>query len=74
MKEGSKPEYPEKTPDDELQKMPHIKVGKFKSVSPSTRRNPIMTRLPHTKASKCKHKRDSNPHSRIGGKLGKKMC
>ena len=23
MKEGRKPEYPEKTPGDELQKMPH---------------------------------------------------
>ena len=23
MKERRKPEYPEKTPDDELQKMPH---------------------------------------------------
>ena len=26
MKEGRKPEYPEKTPDDELQKMPHTKA------------------------------------------------
>ena len=25
MKEGRKPEYPEKTPADELQKMPHTK-------------------------------------------------
>ena len=24
MKEGRKPEYPKKTPGDELQKMPHI--------------------------------------------------
>ena len=30
MKERKKPEYPEKTPDDELQKVPHIKAGKFK--------------------------------------------
>ena len=29
MKDGRKPEYPEKTPDDELQKMPHTKAGKF---------------------------------------------
>ena len=28
--EGRKPEYPEKTPGDELQKMPHTKAGKFK--------------------------------------------
>ena len=30
MKEGRKLEYPEKTPDDELQKMPHTKAQKFK--------------------------------------------
>ena len=26
MKEGRKPEYPEKTPGDELQKMPHYSM------------------------------------------------
>ena len=31
MKEGKKPEYPEKTPGDELQKMPHNKARRFKS-------------------------------------------
>ena len=30
MKVGRKPEYPEKTPDDELQKMPHTKPRRFK--------------------------------------------
>ena len=30
MKEGRKPEYPEKTPGDELQKMSHTKAGRFK--------------------------------------------
>ena len=30
MKEGRKPEYPEKTPGGELQKMPHIKARRFK--------------------------------------------
>ena len=30
MKEGRKPEYPEKTPDDELLKTAHIKARKFK--------------------------------------------
>ena len=30
MKEGRKPEYPEKTPGDELQKMPHTAARKFK--------------------------------------------
>ena len=29
MKEGRKPEYPEKTPGDELQKVPHITVLTF---------------------------------------------
>ena len=30
MKEERKPEYPEKTPGDELQKMRYIKAPKFK--------------------------------------------
>ena len=30
MKEGNKPEYPEKAPDDKLQKMPPTKAWKFK--------------------------------------------
>ena len=30
MKEGRKPECPEKTPGDELQKMPHTKAQRFK--------------------------------------------
>ena len=30
MKEGRKPEYPEKTPGDELQKMPHTTDRRFK--------------------------------------------
>ena len=29
MKEGRKPEYPEKTPGDELQKMPHTTARRF---------------------------------------------
>ena len=48
MKEGRKPEYPEKTLDDELQKIPHTE-------DPSP-------------------KRDSNPRSSIGGRLGKQTC
>ena len=31
MEEERKPEYPEKIPDDELQKMPQTKAPKFKS-------------------------------------------
>ena len=30
MKEGRKPEYPEETPGDELQKMPHTTARRFK--------------------------------------------
>ena len=30
MKEGRKPEYPEKTPGDELQKLPHTTVRRVK--------------------------------------------
>ena len=30
MKEGRKPEYSEKTPGDELQKMPHTTARRFK--------------------------------------------
>ena len=48
MKEGRKPEYLEKTPGDELQKLPH-----------TTDSSP---------------KRDSNPHSSSGGRLGKQTC
>ena len=38
MKKGRKPEYPEKTPDDELQNMPHTKARKFK---PQARPEPV---------------------------------
>ena len=38
MKEGRKPEYPEETPGDELQKMPHTKARKFK---PQARLEPV---------------------------------
>ena len=38
MKEGRKPEYPEKTPGDELQKMPHTTTRRFK---PQARLEPV---------------------------------
>ena len=41
MKEGRKPEHPEKTPGDELQKMPHITARRFK---PQARLEPSETR------------------------------
>ena len=50
MKERRKPEYPEKTPVDELQKR-------------------------HThKPENSSPKRDSNPNSSIGDRLGKQTC
>ena len=39
MKDGRKPEYPEKTFGDELQKMPHTKAPKFK---PQARLEPAL--------------------------------
>ena len=33
MKEGRKPEYPVKTPGDELQKMPHATARRFKTLA-----------------------------------------
>ena len=41
MKEGRKPEYPEKTSGDELQKMPHTKAQRFK---PKARLEPVQYR------------------------------
>ena len=41
MKEGRKPEYPEKTPGDELQKMPHTAARTFK---PQARLEPAQKR------------------------------
>ena len=41
MKEGTKPKYPEKTPDDELQKIPHTKARKSK---PQPRLEPSLLR------------------------------
>ena len=38
MKEGKKPEYPEKTPSDELHKMPHATTRRFK---PKARLEPV---------------------------------
>ena len=38
MKEGRKPEYPEKTPGDELQKMPHATARRLK---PQARLEPV---------------------------------
>ena len=41
MKEGRKPDYPEKTTDDQLQKMPHTKAQRFKPNRDSNPHNSI---------------------------------
>ena len=54
MKEGRKPEYPEKTHGDELQKTPHTKARRFKPqarLEPvqwwQTRKADVLTVTPH---------------------------
>ena len=47
MKEWRKPEYPEKNPDDELQKMPHTKARNFKPQLRLERANHHTTWRPH---------------------------
>ena len=37
--ERRKPEYPEKTPHDELQKIPHTKARRFKPIDLSPKRD-----------------------------------
>ena len=49
MKEGRKPEYPEKTPGDELQKMPQSKARRFKPqarLEPEARKADVLTVTP----------------------------
>ena len=49
MKEGRKPEYPEKTPGDELQKMPHetrTRILALVAGQDSRRANHYTTRRP----------------------------
>ena len=44
MKEARKPEYPEKTPGDELQEMAHTKALRFKSLARlGTRKTALVT-------------------------------
>ena len=70
MKEGRKTEYTEKTRDDELQKMPHIKARKFKSqtrLEPAlyhwwqARKADVLTMTPRVTPS-------------TGGRFGKQTC
>ena len=70
MKEGRKSEYPEKTPGDELQKMPHTTARRFKPqarLEPAqqhwwqARKADMLTVTPRVAPS-------------IGGRLGKQTC
>ena len=42
MKEGRKPEYLEKTPDNELKKIPHAKAQRFKPPKPQPKLKPTL--------------------------------
>ena len=42
MKEGTEPEYPEKTPGDELQKMPHYYSPKIQAPSETRTRAVVL--------------------------------
>ena len=42
MKEERKPEYPQKTVDEELQKMPHAKIPKIQASSETRTRTLVL--------------------------------
>ena len=52
MKEERKLEHPEKTPGDELQKMPHTKAPKFK---PQPRLEPALQHWWQVKSRRANH-------------------
>ena len=70
MKEGRKPECPEKTPDNELEKMPHTTVRKFK---PQPRLKPA---LQHWWQAREADMLTMTPRvaPSIGDRLGKQTC
>ena len=70
MKEVRKPEYPEKTPDDELQKMPHTKARKFK---PQPRLEPTLQGWWQARKADVLTVTPSLAPS-TGGRLGKQTC
>ena len=70
MKEERKPKYPEKTPSDELQKMPHTTARKFK---PQARLEPAQK---HWRQARKADVLTMTPRvvRSIGGRLGKQTC
>ena len=70
MKKGRKLEYPEQTPDNELQKMPHTKAQKSK---PQPRLEPT---LEHWWQARKADVLTITPHiaPSIGGRLEKQAC
>ena len=70
MKEGRKPEYPEKTPGDELQKMPHTTARRFK---PQARLEPAQQHWWQVRKADMLTVTPRLAPS-IGGRLGKQTC
>ena len=61
MKEGRKSEYPEKTADDEPQKMPPTKAGKFK---PNRDSNPLSSIAGSQGSTRTKYCTTRRPNTR----------
>ena len=70
MKEGRKPEYPEKIPGDELQKMPFTRARRFK---PQARFEPTQQHWRHARKADMLTFTPCVAPS-IGGRLGKQTC
>ena len=65
MKEGRKPEYPEKTPGDELQKMPHTTARRFKPKARLTRAVALVAGLESRHANRYTMRRVSRVATRF---------
>ena len=70
MKEGRKPEYPEKAPGDVLQKMPHTKAERFK---PHARLERAQQHWWQARKADMLTVTPRVAHS-TGGRLGKQTC
>ena len=80
MKEGRKPEYPEKTPGDELQKMPHTAARRFKPGGEETgvpgEKIPgaELQKMPHTTAQRFKPQARLEPAQQHWWQARKAVC
>ena len=81
MEEGRKPEFPEKTPGDELQKMPHTTAQRFKPqarLEPAqshwwqARKADMLTVTPRVAPSECVRGAARNGgQGKVGGRGGR---